>query len=223
MPEKYVAPFFRGNSFTCIHPDCATITTMAWAHFSGALRGRYTEFPMWVCSCDHCGQSSFWGAIDQDTAYAERGFVVYPAVIGAPHAHESLPEECRRDFEEARSICSNSPRGAAAILRLCLQKLLKHLGGTGEHIDSDIKLLVSQGLDSHIQQALDVIRVTGNNAVHPLEMNLEDDEDSVLVLFEMINFIVEERISRPQKTQHRFANLPEKARLAIEKRDRPKD
>ncbi len=95
-------------------------------------------------------------------------------------------------------------------------------GGSGDHIDTDIKLLVSQGLDSHIQQALDVIRVTGNNAVHPLEMNLEDDHDSVTVLFEMINFIVEERISRPLRTQDRFANLPEKARLAIEKRDKPK-
>ena len=81
---------------------------------------------------------------------------------------------------------------------------------------------MAQGLDPHIQQALDVIRVTGNNAVHPLEMNLEDDHDSVFVLFEMINFIVEERISRPLKTQDRFANLPEKARLAIEKRDKPK-
>lgn len=95
-------------------------------------------------------------------------------------------------------------------------------GGQGEKIDTDIKTLVASGLDVHVQQALDVIRVTGNNAVHPLEMNLEDDQDSVLVLFEMINFIVEERISRPLKTQDRFANLPEKARLAIEKRDKPK-
>ncbi|GAB0061245.1 hypothetical protein IBA8401_22720 [Pseudomonas syringae] len=81
---------------------------------------------------------------------------------------------------------------------------------------------MANGLDPHIHQALDVIRVTGNNAVHPLEMNLEDDQDSVLVLFEMINLIVEERIARPAKISERFANLPEKARLAIEKRDRPR-
>lgn len=177
---------------------------------------------MWVCVCTHCKGRSYWGANDTNGGSAGSGFLVHPAVVGAPQAHEFLPEECRTDFEEARLICHQSPRGAAAILRLCLQKLLKHLGGTGEHIDSDIKLLVSKGLDSHIQQALDVIRVTGNNAVHPLEMNLEDDHDSVLVLFEMINFVVEERISRPQKTQQRFANLPEKARLAIAKRDKPK-
>ena len=97
-----------------------------------------------------------------------------------------------------------------------------HLGGVGKNIDDDIKMLVSKGLNPHIQQALDVVRVTGNNAVHPLEMNLEDDEDSVLVLFDMINLIVEERISRPKNIQNRFANLPEKARLAIEKRDKLK-
>ena len=222
MPEKFVAPLFRGRSFTCLHPDCATIATMDWAHFSTLMYGRHVDFPLWVCICMHCRGESYWGANDKRDSEAKQGFLVYPSSISAPHAHEELPAECKVDFEEARSICSSSPRGAAAILRLCLQKLLKHLGGTGEHIDSDIKLLVAQGLDAHIQQALDVIRVTGNNAVHPLEMNLEDDHDSVLVLFEMINFIVEERISRPLKTQMRFANLPEKARLAIEKRDRQK-
>lgn len=194
---------------------------MGWAHFGANFYGQWTEFPLWVCVCGHCAGRSYWIAHKADET-ANSGELIHPATINAPHAHEYLPQECRFDFEEARAICTLSPRGAAAILRLCLQKLLKHIGGTGEHIDSDIKLLVAQGLDSHIQQALDVIRVTGNNAVHPLEMNLEDDQDSVLVLFEMINFIVEERISRPQKTMQRFANLPEKARLAIEKRDRPK-
>lgn len=194
---------------------------MRWAHLTGSMNG-YTEFPVWVCRCGHCGKESVWQASDSRDEEAKKGFLVFPATLPAQEAHVDLPAECKQDFEEARAICDLSPRGAAAILRLCLQKLLKHLGGTGEHIDSDIKLLVANGLDSHIQQALDVIRVTGNNAVHPLEMNLEDDEDSVLVLFEMINFIVEERISRPQKTHSRFANLPEKARLAIEKRDKPK-
>lgn len=222
MSAKLIAPTFRGRAFTCVHPNCLTLTTMDWAHFAAHIQGNYTNFPLWACVCSHCGGRSYWAASDSAGDAASSGFILHPPTVGAPHPHECLPNECTSDFEEARAICAKSPRGAAAILRLCLQKLLKHLGGTGEHIDSDIKRLVEQGLDPHIQQALDVIRVTGNNAVHPLEMNLEDDQESVLVLFEMINFIVEERISRPQKTHQRFANLPEKARLAIEKRDRPK-
>lgn len=191
---------------------------MEWADLHLSASMQFSPSNIVRCRCIKCAGISIW-VYNQDQG---AGSLVFPSVIAAPVASEDMPADCLSDFEEARKICSASPRGAASLLRLCLQKLLKHLGGSGEHIDSDIKLLVSKGLDPHIQQALDVIRVTGNNAVHPLEMNLEDDHDSVVVLFEMINFIVEERISRPQKTRQRFANLPEKARLAIEKRDRPK-
>ncbi|KTC26691.1 hypothetical protein AO239_10605 [Pseudomonas sp. ICMP 19500] len=218
MAPRIVTPTFRGDAFTCLHPDCQTLAPMMWGQLGTNFPDRnYVNFLFFICRCTQCTKLSIWVSPDE-----RAGSLVYPSSINAPYAHEHLPVDCRGDFEEAREISARSPRGAAALLRLCLQKLLGHIGGTGEHIDSDIKTLVAQGLDPHIQQALDVIRVTGNNAVHPLEMNLEDDHDSVFVLFEMINFIVEERISRPLKTQDRFANLPEKARLAIEKRDKPK-
>lgn len=217
MAPKFVTPVFAAEAFTCLHPDCQTLASMTWGQLGASLPNGYTIFVYYVCRCDHCKKLSIWESRNERV-----GTLIYPNTISATVAHENLPEDCRVDFEEAREICSRSPRGAAALLRLCLQKLLGHIGGKGEHIDTDIKALVAAGLDQHVQQALDVIRVTGNNAVHPLEMNLEDDHDSVLVLFEMINFIVEERISRPLKTQDRFANLPEKARLAIEKRDKPK-
>lgn len=218
MAPRHVAPAFKGEAFTCLHPDCQTLATMVWGQTTSNFgRYGYLSFQFYICRCEHCEQLSIWSTTNDRT-----GTLIFPNAISAPSAHEHLPPDCLVDFEEAREISSRSPRGAAALLRLCLQKLLGHIGGKGEHIDTDIKTLVAQGLDPHIQQALDVIRVTGNNAVHPLEMNHEDDHDSVLVLFEMINFIVEERISRPLKTQDRFANLPEKARLAIEKRDKPK-
>jgi hypothetical protein len=192
---------------------------MTWSRLLGEQYGTNFATLYWHCKCDHCGKNSVWM---RNARNEEQGELIYPYLLSVPYGHEAMPQECLADYDEAREICERSPRGAAALLRLCLQKLLVHLGGAGDNIDADIKKLVAGGLDSHVQQALDVIRVTGNNAVHPLEMNLEDDQDSVLVLFEMINFIVEERISRPLKTQSRFANLPEKARLAIEKRDKPK-
>ena len=219
MSGRYEPPVFKGKAFTCLHPKCATLTSMSWSRLVGEQYGGGFVTQYWFCKCDHCEQNSVWRRDDID---GEKGELIFPYLLSVPYGHEAMPKECLADFDEAREICERSPRGAAALLRLCLQKLLVHLGGAGEHIDTDIKKLVAAGLDAHVQQALDVIRVTGNNAVHPLEMNLEDDHESVLVLFEMINFIVEERISRPLKTQDRFANLPEKARLAIEKRDRPK-
>ncbi|MBI6611605.1 DUF4145 domain-containing protein [Pseudomonas simiae] len=219
MGAKYESPKFQGKAFTCLHPECMTLTSMAWTPLTGRKWGDTFSTEYWYCKCDHCEQNSVWLRYGEGD---DEGRLIYPDQLAVPHGHEAMPKECLADFDEAREICERSPRGAAALLRLCLQKLLVHLGGKGEKIDTDIKALVANGLDEHVQQALDVIRVTGNNAVHPLEMNLEDDHESVLVLFEMINFIVEERISRPLKTKDRFANLPEKARLAIEKRDKPR-
>ncbi|MBF7144136.1 MULTISPECIES: DUF4145 domain-containing protein [Pseudomonas] len=217
MAAKTVVPTFKGKSFTCIH--CSTLTTMRWWRLFFNENGYNQRSGLFLCECFNCEKRSIWIPDDEEE---ETGRLVFPTSISSPRAHDKIPENCASDFEEARCICGDSPRGAAAILRLCLQKLLAHLGGEGEHIDTDIKKLVASGLDPHIQEALDVIRVTGNNAVHPLEMNLEDDQDSVLVLFEMINLIVEERIARPQRIRERFDNLPEKAKAAIEKRDKPK-
>nr|WP_225777343.1 DUF4145 domain-containing protein [Pseudomonas sp. Marseille-Q3773] len=216
MKTTQTYPSFESESFTCLH--CGVVAQMHWdslcvSSFGGLKHTRWS-----LCRCEHCaGESIWWRATDNKS-----GMLAYPKSIIAPAAHEDLPAICIPEFEEARLISGASHRGAAALLRLCLQKLLGEIGGKGEHIDTDIKVLVQGGLDPHIQQALDVIRVTGNNAVHPLEMSPEDLEDYVPVLFEMINMIVEERIARPKKIAARFAGLPEKARLAIEKRDRPK-
>src|SRR5260370_18565165 len=45
-----------------------------------------------------------------------------------------LPEDISGDFDEARDVVSASPRAAAALLRLCVQKLCKHLGEKGKSI-----------------------------------------------------------------------------------------
>lgn len=71
-----------------------------------------------------------------------------------------------------------------------------------------------------VQQALDYCRVVGNNSVHPGEINLNDTPEIAYSLFEMVNFIVEDRIARPKQVQALYNQLPQGARNAIEKRDR---
>lgn len=216
MPQQPIQPVYRAGSFTCLH--CAVVSQMHWEDLCTTSYGGLMATEWVKCRCEHCKGESIW----HYDRIARSGTLAYPSKVIAPPLHKEIPESCRADFEEARLICGSSHRGAAALLRLCLQKLLGEIGGKGEHIDTDIKELVKTGLDPHIQQALDVIRVTGNNAVHPLDMSPEDLEDYVPVLFEMINMIIEERIARPKKVAERFAGLPEKARQAIEKRDRSK-
>ena len=79
--------------------------------------------------------------------------------------------------------------------------------------------LVSKGLPKRIQQMLDSVRVIGNNAVHPGEIDLSDDTQLALSLLNFINLIVDDRISQPKKIDEVYNGLPESNLKSIEKRD----
>lgn len=130
-----------------------------------------------------------------------------------------MPDDVKADYEEARAIVQASPRGASALLRLATQKLLTHLGGKGDNINDDIAALVKKGLSVEIQQALDTLRVVGNHAVHPGELDLKDDLETANGLFTIINFIVQDRIAQPKALAALYNKLPESARKKIAKRD----
>jgi hypothetical protein len=140
----------------------------------------------------------------------------------APAANADLPPDVAVDYAEAASIVNLSPRGAAALLRLAVQKLCVHLGQPGKNINDDIGALVKDhGLPVLIQQAMDTVRITGNESVHPGEINLNDDQELALALFDFVNIIAEDRISTPKKVQAMYDRLPEGKRAAVEKRDQP--
>jgi hypothetical protein len=133
-----------------------------------------------------------------------------------------LPPDVRRDYEEASQILDASPRGAAALLRSAIEKLCKELGESGKNLNDDIASLVRKGLDMRVRQALDVVRVIGNNAVHPGQIDLRDDRATAETLFGLVNLICEKMITEPKHVEAVYAKLPEAARKAIEQRDRPK-
>ena len=93
------------------------------------------------------------------------------------------------------------------------------LGTDGKNINSDIGALVKDGMPHKVQQAMDFCRVVGNNAVHPLEMSMEQEPEIAAALFDMVNFIVEDRITRHRQINELYSRLPEGAMKAIEKRD----
>ena len=100
--------------------------------------------------------------------------------------------------------------------------LLKQLGEKGDNINNDIRNLVVKGLDPKIQQALDIVRVTGNHAVHPGKINFNDTTD-VQTLFELINVIADTLITQPKRIDGIYKSLPETDRRSIENRDKKRN
>jgi hypothetical protein len=97
-------------------------------------------------------------------------------------------------------------------------------GGKGSNLNDDIGKLVEQrSIPGSIQQALDVVRVVGNNAVHPGVIDLRDNKAIASKLFGLVNVIVETTIAGPKHVKNIYESIvPEDARKAIEKRDAPK-
>lgn len=208
MKEQYYPPRYKEGQFHCIY--CNVFASQIWqelfihngfAHQSG-ISSSY---------CSHCKKRAFW----------HDGRMVVPDETSVEPPHQDLPSDCVPEYMEASSIFSRSPRSSAALLRLCIQKLLPHLGESGKNINDDIKSLVSKGLPVLVQKALDYCRVVGNNAVHPGEIDLNDTPEIAQNLFQMINFIVQNRITSPKEIEDLYNQLPQGSREAIEKRDKP--
>jgi Domain of unknown function (DUF4145) len=105
------------------------------------------------------------------------------------------------------------------LLRLAIQKLCAALGEKGNNINEDIASLVDKGLNPLVRKALDAVRVIGNEAVHPGELDLKDDRDTAIKLFELVNIIAEQMISIPKHVDEVYAKIPEEKKKAIDKRD----
>jgi hypothetical protein len=145
--------------------------------------------------------------------------MLFPSAMQADNPNPDLPEDVRIDYEEAGRIVGLSPRGAAALLRLAIQKLCIHLGEAGT-IDGAIANLVKKGLLPLVQQSLDAVRVIGNEAVHPGVMDLRDDRQTAGQLFKLINVIAEQMISTPKHVAEVYQKLPPNKLKAIEERDK---
>jgi len=146
--------------------------------------------------------------------------IVYPSEKIDIEPNSDLSDDIKRDFSEAREIISSSPRGASALLRLCIQKLCIELGEKGKDLNTDIANLVKKGLNVTIQKSLDIVRVIGNESVHPGIMDMRDDRDTAIKLFELVNIIAEQLISQPRRVKEIYESLPDSKKQSIENRDK---
>lgn len=202
---NYKAPVHKVRAFNC--PHCGAFAQQNWFEMVAPNWRIMDELD--VAHCQQCSSYSLW----------LRGRMIHPVSGTAPLPNPDLPPEIKADYEEARSIISLSQRGSAALLRLAIQKLCVHLGEKGKDLNQDISSLVEKGLPQKIQQALDIVRVIGNNAVHPGQINLKDDVETAGKLFGLVNIIAEVMITNPKRIESLYASLPQGQKEAIAKRD----
>lgn len=198
--------------FTC--PFCGTLVRQNWLHLYLQTYGDNPHEELKNarrCKCGACEQVSWW----------IEGELAHPRRSAAPPAQEGMPEDVLALYDEAASIADISPRSASALLRTALEVLTSnHLGQDGVTLNDAIGNLVGEGrLDGTLQQAMDYLRLTGNGAVHPREVQLEDGRQNVEALFVVLNVVVERLVAVPQRIAALYAGLPESKRQAVDKRD----
>lgn len=165
---------------------------------------------LFVSKCFNCKDIAVW----------KHSQLIYPSYGDAPEVNPDTPNEIKRDYQEASVILNQSPRGAAALLRLAIQKLCIVLGKPGKNINDDIAALVAEGLDPRVQKALDALRVIGNEAVHPGLIDLKDDRDTAEGLFKLFNLIVDKIISEPKHIDAIYDLIPKEKLEGINNRDK---
>ncbi len=207
-----VKPVFEASRFTC--PHCSTLVKHHWSRIYGpddtpadflSEKGTTSLKRYHVSVCDTCYNVMLWG----------NGAQLYPGNIAVDPPNADMDADIQAYYQEAAAIASASPRSAAALLRLCLQRLLEQLGESGEHIESDIKRLVGKGLDERILVAMRCIQSIGNNAAHPGEIDFNDTPETAFKMFELINLIADHMLTRPREMAAFISSLPASAQTKI--------
>ena len=206
-------PKLNRQAFHCPYLDCGVYATMSWRALTWTREwdSRQVQMGDWMSAqCGSCARFSIW----------RLNVLVYPRRAVGEDPNPDMPADVLSIYEEARQVSGVSRKSAAGLVRLALQMLVDELEPGPGTIDKKIGALVRRGLDPQIQQAMDVLRVVGNEAVHPGTIDLESDDDWVPALFGLLNLIVEQMVSRPKHIGGLFQRLPAAKLQGIANRDK---
>lgn len=184
--------------------DDDTITPIFGGDY--VIHDKSTEYSNWIFSkCQNCNKITVW--------HEEK--MVYPDSFPVDSPNEDMPDSIKSKYIEAAKVVSLSPASAAALLRLALQILLKEILGedSSGNIYKDILILKEKPIDSSLIQALDIIRIAGNESVHPGELNLSENEDDALLLFDLLNMICDQFFTQPNRMKKMYEKLPKSKRI----------
>jgi hypothetical protein len=71
--------------------------------------------------------------------------------------------------------------------------------------------------NANLIKALHIVRIAGNEAVHPGELDLRDDAETVGALFEIVNYIADATLGQDSLVDALWASLPDSKTDPVEK------
>lgn len=175
------------------------------------------QAPQWRMSeCASCEHRCVWRG---DT-------LVYPRSSPAPIPSEDMPPEVRELYDEASAVAAVSKRAGAAFARATLERLLKLLdpdAAKQSRLDDYIARTIPR-VNVATGRLLTLIRHVGNKSLHvedapddAVVLLLSDDDIELLpVLFQTINDVVEELITKPNQAALLYDAVPAAVRAAAE-------
>lgn len=178
-------------------PQCITDTLnfdwLLW-RFMGE-----TQKPMnrcFVSSCDSCNNLSIWVG-DK---------MVYPLQARKPN--QDIPKAAQRLYREASLIANLSPCASAALLRTVMEKLCTELNVKGENLASKIDDMMEGGkIDKELENAMQAVRLIGNEAIHEGVISEGDEWKTVDILFDIIDELSERLFSKPKRIRQLTSKL----------------
>ncbi|HEY7244156.1 MAG TPA: DUF4145 domain-containing protein [Xanthobacteraceae bacterium] len=111
-----------------------------------------------------------------------------------PYWVEKIPEIAEQDLDEAAAVLNKSPAGAAALMRICIQKLMPLLKENGKRLDENISSLVRKGLEVEIQQAMEVLQVLRDEPVQLTNLESKEEQETALRFFDSLKAVLERRM-----------------------------
>lgn len=233
-------PSLDAERFIC--PRCNSFASQTWHYLSYKTSSAWGNGDAWAAAYDiNSGGPQVENVEDADTApmwsmsecascthrCVWRGDVlIYPQSSPAPVPSEDMPPEVRELYDEASAVASVSKRAGAAFARATLERLLKLLdpdAPKGSRLDEYIARVIPR-VTVATGKLLTLIRHVGNKSLHVDDAPDEavvlllshEDVDLLPIIFQTINDVVEELITKPNQAALLYDAIPATVRAAAE-------
>lgn len=188
----YQCPFC--GEIMSIHDETRTTWNMNFrsSNYANIYNLPHLRISIYRCPNDECQKESVFaeginGYIENSSVdiYPQSDFVVFP---------EYVPLAIRKDYEEACSIVSRSPKAAATLARRCLQGMIHDFWGIhGKNLNAEITQLKDH-VPASLWKAIDAIRNIGNigaHMEHDVDRIIEVEPDEANKLIRLIEHLIE--------------------------------